>query len=194
MHRVHTPDIVSDSFFFSLYIFSGTLRGEKKQQQLQHCPEALTCVAMFAKGLPNDMTPHMPEILPLMVATGLSETLTEALADLATYVPSLLPSIQIRLLDVLSLVLSNKPFRAPSGSKQKARPEDLAGFEGSGLQTVYQISHDSNSDPKLIALALRTLGTFDFSPHVLTEMVRESIVNYLDDDNPQIRAEAAKVC
>lgn len=139
------------------------------------------------------MTPHMPEILPLMVATGLSETLTEALSDLATYVPSLLPSIQIRLLDVLSLVLSNKPFRAPSGSKQKARPEDLAGFEGSGLQTVYQISHDSNLDPKLIALALRTLGTFDFSPHVLTEMVRESIVNYLDDDNPQIRAEAAKV-
>lgn len=62
------------------------------------------------------------------------------------------------------------------------------------MQTVYQISHDSNLDPKLIALALRTLGTFDFSPHVLTEMVRESIVNYLDDDNPQIRAEAAKVC
>ena len=61
------------------------------------------------------------------------------------------------------------------------------------MQTVYQISHDSNLDPKLIALALRTLGTFDFSPHVLTEMVRESIVNYLDDDNPQIRAEAAKV-
>lgn len=51
------------------------------------------------------MTPHMPEILPLMVATGLSETLTDALSDLATYVPSLVPSIQIRLLDVLSLVL-----------------------------------------------------------------------------------------
>ncbi len=57
---------------------------------------------------------------------------------------------------------------------------------------VYNIQQDS--DPKLIALALRTLGTFDFTPHVLTEMVRESIVNYLDDDNPIIRAEAAKTC
>lgn len=167
-----------------------TLRGTDKQNTVAHCPEALTCVAMFAKGLPNDMTPHMTEILPLMMATGLSQTLTDALTDLATYIPSLLPAIQVRLLDVLSMVLSNKPFRAPTGPKQKIRGEEAAGFDSSGLQVVYNIQHES--DPKLIALALRTLGTFDFQPHVLTEMVRDSIVNYLDDDNPTIRAEAAK--
>ncbi len=154
------------------------------------CTEALSCVAMFAKGLPNDLTPYMPEILPQMMNTGLSATLTEALAVLAENIPSLTPSIQIRLLDVLSLVLSNKPFRAPSGPKNKARGEDFSGFESSGLVQVYNIQQDA--DPELIALALRTLGTFDFTPHVLTEMVRESIVNYLDDDNPVIRAEAAK--
>ena len=169
-----------------------TMRNADKQGGGGHCPEALTCVAMFAKGLPNDMTPHMPEILPQMIATGLSSTLTDALTELATHIPSLLPSIQVRLLDVLSMVLSNKPFRAPSGPKQKVRGEDMSGFESSGLQVVYNIQHDS--DPRLIALALRTLGTFDFQPHVLTEMVRESIVNYLDDDNPTIRAEAAKTC
>lgn len=163
-----------------------------KDRKVAFCPEAISCVAMFAKGLPNDLTPHMPEILPQMMATGLSSTLTEALADLACNIPSLLPSIQIRLLDVLSIVLSNKPFRAPSGPKNKVRGEDFSGFESSGLVQVYNIQHDS--DPKLIALALRTLGTFDFTPHVLTEMVRESIVNYLDDDNPIIRAEAAKTC
>ena len=163
---------------------------QDKKGLASFCPEALTCIAMFAKGLPNDMTPHMPEILPQMMNTGLSSTLVEALTELSVNIPSLLPSIQIRLLDVLSMVLSNKPFRAPSSQKQKTiRGEDNA-FEFN--VQVYNIQQDA--DPKLIALALKTLGSFDFTPHVLTEMVRESIVNYLDDDNPTIRAEAAKTC
>ncbi len=73
----------------------------------------------FLQGLPNDLTPYMPELLGQMMNTGLSATLTEALTVLAENIPSLTPSIQIRLLDVLSVVLSNKPFRAPSTTKSK---------------------------------------------------------------------------
>lgn len=38
-------------------------------------------------------------------------------------------------------------------------------------------------DVPLISLALKTLGSFDFSKHNLLEFVREILMIYLDDDN-----------
>lgn len=45
-----------------------------------------------------------------------------------------------------------------------------------------------------MALALRTLGSFDFSKHNLLEFVRECVVGYLDDPNPEIRRETSITC
>lgn len=106
-----------------------------------------------------------------MFSAGLNQTLTDALRDLAVHIPHLY-MIQQRLLDLLSQVLANKPFH-PTGPR------------GSGIPPVPMPSI-VDRDPAMIALALKTLGTFDFSKHNLLEFVRECVVNYLDDDDPYV--------
>ena len=107
-----------------------------------------------------------------MFSGGLNPTLTDSLRDLAVHIPHL-HLIQQKLLDVLSLVLANKPFVHP-------------GMHRNSMSLAPTPSVDQ--DPQLIALALRTLGSFDFSKHNLLEFVRECVVNYLDDDNPYVNA------
>jgi FKBP12-rapamycin complex-associated protein len=45
-----------------------------------------------------------------------------------------------------------------------------------------------------VALALHTLGSFDFSGHVLNEFVRDVAIRYVEDDNAEIRKAAALTC
>jgi len=45
-----------------------------------------------------------------------------------------------------------------------------------------------------VQLALRTLGTFPFGAAVLLGFVRRNVVEYLDDDDPATRREAALTC
>jgi serine/threonine-protein kinase mTOR len=77
------------------------------------CMEAMQCVSLLAQALGPALQPHMGDILGLMFETGLSVTLTQCLTELVKHVPSYLPVIQDRLLDLLSLVLSGKPYYHP---------------------------------------------------------------------------------
>ena len=105
-----------------------------------------------------------------MFSAGLNQTLTDALRDLAVHIPHLY-LIQHRLLDLLSQVLANKPFVHPGQAPTRGSVPPLP------MPNV-------DRDPVMIALALRTLGSFDFSKHNLLEFVRECVVTYLDDDDP----------
>lgn len=49
---------------------------------------------MLATAVGSALTKHMHELLDLMFAYGLSESLVMALQDLATNIPPLLPTIQ----------------------------------------------------------------------------------------------------
>ncbi|EAL66546.1 protein kinase, Atypical group [Dictyostelium discoideum AX4] len=156
----------------------------------QFCPEVLTCISMLASAVGQSMYPHMQVILPQMiVSSGLTVVLTDALRDLTINLPTLIPNIQYKLLNLISQVLANKPFSepgAPSPYRKSATP-----FQGGSIP---QLGQNSDVDPQMIALALKTLGSFDFSKHNLLEFVRECVVNYLDDDNIEIRREAAITC
>jgi hypothetical protein len=67
--------------------------------------------------------------------------------------PVLLPSIQERLLDALSLILAKKPYRPPPAAAAVARSPSLG---SPGLQSDLTAAG-------LTQLALRTLGTFDLA-------------------------------
>lgn len=56
---------------------------------------------------------YMHEIIEQMFAGGLSKILTDSLSDLIKYIPELKYEIQERLLDLLSLILTQKPFNYP---------------------------------------------------------------------------------
>ena len=48
---------------------------------------------MLATAVGQALTKHMHELLDIMLAQGLSEALTQALSDLAHYIPPLLPTM-----------------------------------------------------------------------------------------------------
>lgn len=76
---------------------------------------------MLATAVGSALTKHMHELLDLMFAYGLSESLVLALQDLATNIPPLLPTIQERLLNLLCLILAGEPFKTP-GAPLQPRP------------------------------------------------------------------------
>lgn len=144
------------------------------------------CISMIAIAVGQTLTKYMDALLDPIFACGLSEALTQAMVDMAHYIPPARPTIQEKLLDLLSKVLSGRPF-SPLGS-----PNNNA---------ILSNLHRDAKDPAVneqkeanIAHALQTLGSFDFSGFILNEFVRDVAIRYVEDDNPTIRKAAALTC
>ncbi|KAI9501402.1 phosphatidylinositol kinase- protein kinase tor1 [Coemansia sp. RSA 1358] len=71
----------------------------------------LNTIAILASAMGPALTRYMREILDLMFTTGLSKALCDSLAVLEREVNQLQPAIQDRLLDMVSIILVNVPFR-----------------------------------------------------------------------------------
>lgn len=145
------------------------------------------CLSMISIAVGQALSKHMMSLLDPVFQCGLSDSLTQALVDMAHYIPPAKPHIQEKLLDLLSQVLSGRPFQA-LGSP----------FHNNSLPHIWTRDH---KDPQIIehkeaeiALALHTLGSFDFTGVVLNEFVRDVAMRYCDADNPEIRKAAALTC
>ncbi|CAG8530152.1 16586_t:CDS:10 [Funneliformis mosseae] len=142
------------------------------------------CIGMLARAVGQALTKHMHELMDLMFACGLSEPLRQALMDLARFIPPLLPNIQERLLNMLSITLSGQQFRAPGSPAS----------EGPDLRRHLKTDMSEMKDVETVTLALKTLGSFNFEGHILNEFVRDCVVRYLEQDNPEVREAAALTC
>ena len=114
------------------------------------------CISMLATAVGLALTKHMHELLDLIFACPISEPLTQALVDLAHYIPPLLLPIQEKLLNMLSLVLSGRPFK-PLGSPISTLPT-----MPNVTKEAREIAGGESKEGE-IALALHTLGSFDFT-------------------------------
>lgn len=164
------------------------------------------CISRLAVAVGQTLSKYMEALLDPIFACELTPKLTQALVDMAFYIPPVKATIQERLLDMLSKVLCGEPFK-PLGAPT---PNTLA--------SVPVIPKDAK-DPHAyehrkaeVKLALNTLGSFDFSGkqarqrdlphtplteaqgHVLNEFVRDVAIKYVEDDDPQIREAAALTC
>ncbi|KAK7819826.1 serine/threonine-protein kinase tor, partial [Quercus suber] len=146
--------------------------------------EALACVGSIAKAMGTVMEPHVRGLFDVMFSAGLSPTLVEALEQITISIPSLLPTIQDRLLDCISMVLSKSHYL-------QGRPAVGMG-RGNIMNIPLQTSDLSGS--ALVQLALQTLARFNFKGHDLLEFARESVVLYLDDEDGATRKDAALCC
>jgi FKBP12-rapamycin complex-associated protein len=91
------------------------------------------------------------------------------------------PAPQTYLLDLLSLVLTSRPF---SPTTPRARVAGLVGaLAASELQGAPRVR-----------LALNTLGSFDFGKVSLLEFVRDHILPFIDDGDKEVRQSAALAC
>ena len=77
---------------------------------------------MLATAVGPNLTKLLHDQLELMFACGLSEPLHSALVNIARYIPPLLKTIQSRLLDLLSTILSGQAYK-PLGAPPLLRGE-----------------------------------------------------------------------
>ncbi|KAF7543089.1 hypothetical protein G7Z17_g11028 [Cylindrodendrum hubeiense] len=146
------------------------------------------CISRLAVAVGQTLSKYMEALLDPIFDCDLTPKLTQALVDMAFYIPPVKPIIQERLLDMLSVVLCGEPFK-PLGAPQP-----------NTLTSVPIITRDAK-DPQAyehrraeVKLALNTLGSFDFAGHVLNEFVRDVAIKYVEDEDPEIRAAAALTC
>ena len=109
---------------------------------------------MLSMAAGQTLSKYMESLLDPIFACGLSPSLTQALVDMAHYIPPIKPTIQEKLLDMLSMVLNGTPFRPLGCPDSKQAPAPFGKETGSQLQ---------DRDETEVALALHTLGSFDFA-------------------------------
>ncbi|KAD4584827.1 hypothetical protein E3N88_22428 [Mikania micrantha] len=146
--------------------------------------EALACVGNIAKAMGPAMETHVRCLLDAMFSAGLSSVLVESLEQITISIPSLLPTIQDRLLESILTVLS-KPHN--TNTRTSGTPSRV-----NTTNTTQQVSELSGS--ALEQLALQTLTRFNFKGHDLLEFARESVLVYLEDDDGATRKDAALCC
>ncbi|PHT30542.1 hypothetical protein CQW23_29847 [Capsicum baccatum] len=99
-------------------------------------------------------------------------------------IPPLLPTIQNRLLEFISTILSRS---------HNLMPRQLASVSRGHITMVTpQVPELSGS--VLVKLSLRTLSRFNFKGHDLLEFARESVVVYLEDEDEDTRRDVALCC
>lgn len=145
---------------------------------------AFFCIGHLAVAVGPHVAQDVQEMLDLMFACGLSAALVSALEQIVRSIPALLPVVQERLLQMLSQILLGVPFR-PLGAPV---PRRLAAAE-----PVINLSPDAKA-VETLTIALQTLGSFDFSGHILNEFVRDSTLPYLELDAREVRKAAAITC
>lgn len=203
-------------YFWLLYPVSSVMlipdRRNRAQRAEQEAP-IFECISMLATAVGQALTKYMHDLLDLIFACGLSVKLTQALVDLSHYLPPLLPTIQERLLNMISMVLCGRPFKPLGSPTPPQAPSAVAGKQYKDGQTPEERDAE-------ITLALHTLGSFDFtsrsSPlpfppgplviggelgtlanipdHILNEFVRDIAMKYVEDDNTEVRKAAALTC
>ncbi|XP_069466036.1 serine/threonine-protein kinase mTOR isoform X2 [Ambystoma mexicanum] len=156
----------------------------KRQKLLQVDATVFTCISMLARALGPCIQQDIKELLEPMLSVGLSPALTAVMYDLSRQIPLLKKDIQDGLLKMLSFVLMHKPLRHPG------MPKGL----GHQLASPSLTNIPEASDVGITTLALRTLGTFEFEGHSLTQFVRHCADHFLNSEHKEIRIEAARTC
>lgn len=146
------------------------------------------CISRLAVAVGQTLSKYMEALLGPIFACELTPKLTQALVDMAFYIPPVKATIQERLLDMLSKVLCGQPFK-PLGAPQ---PNTLPAVPVIQKDPKDPLAYEHRKAE--IKLALNTLGSFDFSGHVLNEFVRDVAIKYVEDDDPEIREAAALTC
>ncbi|KAK2626869.1 hypothetical protein QTJ16_004044 [Diplocarpon rosae] len=146
------------------------------------------CISRLAVAVGQTLSKYMEALLDPIFACELTPKLTQALVDMAFYIPPVKSTIQERLLDMLSKVLCGEPFK-PLGAPT---PNSIAAAPVVPKDSKDPLAYEHRQAE--IKLALNTLGSFDFSGHVLNEFVRDVAIKYVEDDNAEIREAAALTC
>lgn len=117
-------------------------------------PEAVKCTAMMSEAVGAPLRDTVCDLLDAIFACGLSQNLTDALYNIARFIPEISSEIRERLLDLISMTLAGKLFYYP-GTPAKWRrkmPNNVTVAQSSSTTTTKE------ETDRATALALRILG------------------------------------
>lgn len=166
-------------------------------------PAIFDCIGKLSVAVGPALTKHLQrDILDMMFANcSLSVPMQDVLQMLIVNIPSLTPTINKKLLNLLSLVLSGKAFQPPGSpygsikiNESVARDYRLIMISrDTGLSVSSIVSNSElyqSHDEAIVVQALRMLSFFEFENYQLNEFVRYCIITYLDSNSPKIRLNA----
>lgn len=157
------------------------VRDSQSKKRMWVDPSIFACITLLSSAVKDLVTTDIRELLDAMFATGLSPSLTICLKELSNNLPTLRSEISEGLLNMLSLVLRNKPFLHPGVPRSMEQ-------QMSNMNQVFE-----PQDTASIVLALRTLGTFDFEgEHSLLTFVRRCAEHFLQSEYQEVRLESVK--
>ncbi|CAH0563403.1 unnamed protein product [Brassicogethes aeneus] len=137
------------------------------------------CITFLGRALKSHDKMEIPALLNQMLATGLTQSLTVCLRELAKRCPAHKEKISLGLLKMLSIILLSKNLTHPG------MPRHLA-------MNVMPLTGTSESTTQIIVLALHTLGTFDFEGQRLLPFVERCANYFLAHEQTEIRLEAVR--
>lgn len=121
------------------------------------------CISRLAVAVGQTLSKYMEALLDPIFACELTPKLTQALVDMAFYIPPVKGTIQERLLNMLSKVLCGDPFR-PLGAPH---PNPISSIPPIPKDPKDPSVHERGKAE--VKLALNTLGSFDFSGNWLAD-------------------------
>lgn len=163
-------------------------------------PAIFDCIGKLSIAVGPALTKHLQrDILDMMFSNcSLSKHMQDVLQTLITSIPSLTETINKKLLNLLSLVLSGKIFQPPGSpygsikiNESLARDYRLIMISrdtGLSISNVLNNPETYQSfDNGIVVQALNMLSFFEFENYQLNEFVRYCIITYLDSTSPKIR-------
>ncbi|KAJ2352606.1 phosphatidylinositol kinase- protein kinase tor1 [Coemansia sp. RSA 2673] len=159
----------------------------------------LQTIAWLAIALGSELAQYMSGILDLMFTTGLSEVLCESLKIIQKEIGQLLPAIRGRLLDMVSIILLDAPFRPSHPSLDRLEqsmgtvslhhgpPTGKYASNDDTMSHVVTVARRTPVTSEVLVLALNTLSNFDFSEENLSEFVRLNVLQYLVHADAAVR-------
>ncbi|KAJ1908252.1 phosphatidylinositol kinase- protein kinase tor1 [Coemansia sp. IMI 209127] len=178
----------------------------------------LETIAILASAMGADLARHMHGILDLMFVAGLNNELCDSLSALLLNVSQLRQAVHERLLDMISIILVDVPFRADepaidaikkrlglvslhhtiptlrsSGSSNNGNNRSGNDGDAQGEReaiSVKDIAKDIPVTREILVFALQTLARFDFSDENLSEFVRNAVLRYVGNSSAAVRKAA----
>ena len=192
----------------------------KKGFEDPFCIEALKCLSVVVKSSTVASTFIDPPLISAMFAGGLTPELIASLKVIVKVAPEVRGQVQSRLRNQINHILLNHSVRKEDSTVSQVNRRTLSnppnmtllsGFFSSKSSSSKSTKNSSGEEPPSddeLVLALKVLANFDFMPsqyitkvdirhnesEMLLKVVREGVVRYLDDFNPDIRGAAAITC
>lgn len=168
-------------------------------------PAIFDCIGKLSIAVGPALTKHLQrDILDMMFTNcSLSRPMEEVLQTLIENIPMLTEIINMKLLNLLSLVLSGKTFQPPGSpygtikiNESLARDYRLIMISRDTGLSINNILNNVEAyetyDSAILIQALEMLSAFEFSNFQLNEFVRYCTITYLEHSSPKVRLSATE--